>query len=71
MIGGSSIPDIRPVDLEDPSLFRLNQAIRLLAERLAAIYDMQTYANNAAAIEGGLKPGWLYKTAAGDVKVVY
>jgi len=70
MIGGSGIPDIRPIDLQDPNLFRLNQAFRILAERLAAVYDMQTYANNAAAVEGGLKPGWLYKTAAGEVRVV-
>jgi hypothetical protein len=70
VIGGSSIPDIRPVDLQDPSLFRLNQAIRLLAERLAAVYDMQTYANNAAAVAGGLKPGWMYKTVTGEVRVV-
>jgi hypothetical protein len=35
-----------------------------------SIAGLQTYANNAAAITGGLVVNNLYKTAAGDVKIV-
>jgi hypothetical protein len=70
MIGGSSIPDVRPVDLEDPSLYRLNQAIRLLAERLALVYDLETHDSNASALASGLRRGWPYRTSAGVVMSV-
>ena len=32
---------------------------------------LSTYANNAAAIAGGLTSGQLYKTATGQVMIVY
>lgn len=70
MIGGSSIPDIRPLDLQDPGLFRLNQAIRILAEHISAIYDLPTYSSNADAEAGGLKPGWLYRTPNGGIRIM-
>jgi hypothetical protein len=33
--------------------------------------NLPTYANNAAAISGGLSEGSMYKTATGAVMVVY
>jgi hypothetical protein len=36
--------------------------------RLASV---PTYANNAAALVGGLTAGMLYKTATGSVQIVY
>jgi hypothetical protein len=38
---------------------------------IASLYSLSTYANNAAAISGGLVAGDLYKTSTGAVQVVY
>jgi hypothetical protein len=32
---------------------------------------LPVYANNAAALAGGLTSGQLYRTATGDLKIVY
>jgi hypothetical protein len=44
--------------------FKLSDVISLIGSTL------MTYANNAAALSGGLTVGALYKTATGEVRVV-
>jgi hypothetical protein len=44
--------------------FKLSDVISLIGSTLL------TYANNAAALSGGLTVGSLYKTATGEVRVV-
>jgi hypothetical protein len=44
--------------------FKLSDVISLIGSSLS------TYANNSAALSGGLTVGSLYKTAAGEVRVV-
>ena len=35
-----------------------------------SLSNLPTYADNSAAISGGLSAGNLYKTAGGDIKIV-
>lgn len=38
--------------------------------RIAGTVNAPTYADNAAAVAGGLSVGQMYKTAAGELRVV-
>jgi len=49
---------------------RLNSILKEIVDNLSP-YSLPTYANNAAALAGGLVAGELYKTATGTVMVVY
>jgi hypothetical protein len=95
---------MRPADLKEPTLSRLNRLFQLLASQIEQVQgkagsftfssemafsdgisvregasvlgginasDLQVYANNAAALAGGLKAGDFYRTATGQVMVVY
>lgn len=42
-----------------------------LTKQVNAPYTLATYANNVAALAGGLTAGELYKTSIGSVMVVY
>ncbi len=54
---------------------KLRQALNYLVEEIMRetnkAYNLSTYADNAAAVAGGLSVGELYKTATGEVMVVY
>lgn len=41
------------------------------AYEVARIPNISTFANNAAAKAGGLTDGYIYRTANGDLKIVY
>lgn len=41
-----------------------------LNNALTMLKDMETYADNAAAVAGGLSVGDIYKTAAGELRIV-
>jgi len=72
----SSYPGISVPDLDDILIgtdissnnatknFKLSDVISLIGSTLL------TFANNAAALSGGLTVGDLYKTATGEVRVV-
>lgn len=53
------------------TLKRLNFRIRKIEFLLGIKKPLDTYANNAAAISGGLESGEFYKTSDGTIKVVY
>lgn len=92
----SSIQEITSLDMKDPTLFKLNQVLQLLAAQIAAVQgqtgtvtfqgdvvapnlevrdsttlSLHTYANNAAALAAGETEGTLYRTATGQVYIVY
>ena len=54
---------------DDPVLDR--QIEELCAEMRRIKTGLPTYVDNAAAIAGGLAAGKLYRTSAGDLRIVY
>ena len=52
------------------TLKRLNNRIRRIETLLGIKAPLETYADSAAAINGGLEVGEFYKTSDGTVKVV-
>jgi len=56
----------------DPKLhMALNYLVEEIMRETNKAYNLPTYADNAAAVAGGLRVGELYKTATGEVMVVY
>lgn len=53
-----------------PSYRYLQQVAATINELKTILKDMDTYANNAAAVAGGLSVGDIYKTATGEVRIV-
>lgn len=51
-------------DSDNTKNFKISQILSLLGSSLSS------YANNAAAIAGGLSVGSLYKTPTGEVRIV-
>jgi hypothetical protein len=51
-------------DYDNTKNFKLSQILALLGSTLL------TFANNSAAIAGGLSVGTLYKTSTGEVRIV-
>jgi hypothetical protein len=49
----------------------LNYLVEEIMRETNKAYNLSTYADNAAAVAGGLRVGELYKTATGEVMVVY
>jgi hypothetical protein len=49
----------------------LNHFVEEVIRETNKAYNLPTYADNAAAVAGGLSVGELYKTATGEVMVVY
>lgn len=56
--------------LRPPVIRFFQQIARLVNAVTTDIVDMPTYADNAAALAGGLVVGDLYHTAAGEVRIV-
>jgi len=61
-------PDTSKLSFSVVKFFR--QTANRLNEVLTMKNDLPTYADNAAAVAGGLATGAWYKTAAGAVRVV-
>lgn len=54
-----------------PSGYRFLQSISECLNELSCILkNMGTYANNGAAVAGGLSVGDIYKTATGELRIV-
>jgi len=58
-----------PIQGQDPYRYFLEVANKI-NEVLTMLKDMDTYANNAAAVTGGLSAGDIYKTATGELRIV-
>ncbi|NJL06756.1 MAG: hypothetical protein HC911_18015 [Chloroflexaceae bacterium] len=72
----SDLPSIAIADATNAMQFAIADAsagtnYRMSIETLIAMaHTLPTYADNAAAVSGGLAVGTLYKTATGDVRIV-
>lgn len=56
----------------DPKLhMALNHFVEEVIRETNKAYNLPTYADNATAVAGGLSVGEMYKTATGEVMVVY
>jgi len=67
---------LRPPQLADfpngtlPAFRYFQQVAQAINSLKTDLHDMETYANNAAAVAGGLSVGEIYKTATGELRIV-
>jgi len=59
------------VDLGNQQLMSVPYSIQSQTALKINNSGLPVYANNAAALAGGLTSGQLYRTATGDLKIVY
>jgi hypothetical protein len=67
---------LRPPQLADfpngtlPAFRYFQQVAQAINGIKTDLHDMETYADNAAAVAGGLSVGEIYKTATGELRIV-
>ncbi|MEE4464170.1 hypothetical protein V2S84_19000, partial [Azotobacter chroococcum] len=68
-IGAAAIytPAVEAADFRSQS----EEVVLSIEADIAKLPSLETYADNAAALAGGLTAGKLYKTATGELRVVY
>jgi hypothetical protein len=68
LIGSSASPRIRMVDLTSGTAV---ERFSVKTSGTIGMFTLPAYANNAAAIAGGLVFGDVYKTATGELRIVF